>query len=183
MKKIILILVLVLTLGNLISSPVAAASPKLTFTTGLASDGVALSGSLLWGFNVQDGGTPGVMHTLTLNNPVAIPNLTDGDYGFYLKAAPWQVHALTSYFAAKGWSDPAWYTQINAEITGTSPFFYLHAQSGVYSLVDGFRFALFGGTPALTIDDDYPSGFYMYAGQLKGINNAVLNLFVKLNVK
>ena len=50
MKKILLILVIVLALSVLVTSPVAASSPKLFFTTGLASDDAALPGSLALGF-------------------------------------------------------------------------------------------------------------------------------------
>jgi hypothetical protein len=105
-------------------------------------------------------------------------------YKFYLKSNPEQEADLMAYFAAKGWSDPLnmLYPQINAEINGTAPFFYLNFDGTNYTLVDGFRSA-FGIIPnALTLDDDYPTGNYFYVGTLTGTNGATLKVNVTLKV-
>ena len=156
-------------------------TPLLTFNTGLNSDSTALSGSLASGFTIQTGNTNG-MHILTLANPVATPALANGNYAFKLVASTSQQAALTAYFAAKGW--PTNYiTQISSEIAGTTPFFFLNAAGGVYTLGDGFTYGLGGGYSApLRIDDDYPAGTYVYTGTLTGSNGATLPVTVTLIV-
>jgi hypothetical protein len=155
----------------------------LKFNTGITSDGTSLPGMLATGFTITTGRIAGTMHTLGLTGTVATPALADGDYAFTLQATGGQKTSLKAYFAAKpGW--PANYLeQINAEIDGTKPFFYLNAASGVYTLVDSFKKALSISPATLTIDDDYPVGTYVYTGTLKGINGATLPVTVTLVVQ
>jgi len=155
--------------------------PGLQFDTGITGDSVSLPGTLATQFTLQTGGVAGTMHTIGLIDTVATPALADGAYGFTLQADAGQQTTLTNYFAAKGWSSE-YITQIGLEINGTSPFFYLNAAGGIYTLVDGFKQAL-GISPAtLTIDDDYPVGTYIYTGTLTGINGKTLSVTVTLVV-
>jgi hypothetical protein len=119
------------------------------------------------------------MHTLGLSGTVATPALADGDYGFKLQGSP---AALTAYFAAKAGWPQNYKDQINSEINGTVPFFYLHAASGTYTLVDNFKKSLSLSPTTLTIDDDYPVGTYVYKGTLTGSNSATLDVTVTLIV-
>jgi hypothetical protein len=159
----------------------AVAGPAPTFTTGLSSD-IPVAGTLAGGFSITLGGAPGVFHDLTLVSPSATPALKDGMYPFRLRSTGAQKHLLWDYFAAKGW--PADYNrQIHREVAGGAPFFYLKAEGGVYTLVDGFSYALFGTTAqTLRIDDDYPVGTYIYKGHLKGADHALLQITVRLTV-
>jgi hypothetical protein len=190
MKKIMISLVLCLAMVGLIAAPAMAAPPKPTFTTGLLDGTTPLIGTLASGFALVTGGGayPGTpMHVLTLNNPIATPPLKDGMYAFFLKAKATQQTKLITYFATKGWPSN-YYAQIVSEIKGISPFFYLTAAGGVYSLVDGFKWALgLGpGDPSnpypLTIDDDYPIGTYLYKGLLKSNTNSPLQVNLTLIV-
>jgi len=160
-----------------------------TFVSGLNSDGTALAGTIKTGFTLVTVGTPGTLHVLTLNNPVATPPLKDGMYAFYLIADPHQQINLIIYFSNKSWWIPnqTWQAQIIKEIEGTSPFFYLKADAGVYSLVDGFKYALGLGPQSpipypLTIDDDYLVGKYSYIGKLQPKTN-VLPYLVEIDLK
>lgn len=157
---------------------------SLTFTTGLASDGVALGGSLATGFNFVRGGTS--MHILTLDGATSTPvDLADGSYAFTLQADTTQQATLTSYFTAKdGWTTDM-LSQINSEISGVTPFFFLKADGGSYSLVDNFKKVALGyddASAVLTIDDDYPAGTYIYTGTLTGSNGAIQVIQVTLIV-
>jgi len=183
MKKTLLAIVLCLVLVGLIAVPVSAvAPPKLTFTTGLASDGNPLVGSFTGGFKLPTTGVSGIpaMHVLSLVNPVATPGLAAGLVPFYMKGVPNDVRTLTAYFAAKPWPQ-VYLDQINAEINGTAPFFYLDLSNSM--LVDGFSYALFNQTKTdLKIDDDYPVNNYFYIGTLVGTNGATLNVNITLKV-
>jgi hypothetical protein len=153
----------------------------LVFNTGLNGDGSPLDGSLEDGFVIETANLHS-MHVLALNDPTANPELEDGDYAFTLQADSDQRAALVSYFAAKaGWTDEM-KTRINEEINGSEPFFYLHAEGGVYSLVDCFKKSFGSPDTSLTIDDDYPAGIYEYTGTLTASNGATLEVTVKLEV-
>jgi uncharacterized repeat protein (TIGR02543 family) len=89
---------------------------------------------------------------------------------------------LQNYFISKGLTG-AMLTQIVNEISGASPFFYLSSDgTGNYSLVDGFQKALGAGDKPLVIDNDYPTGTYVYNGTLTGTNSAILPVTVTLVV-
>jgi hypothetical protein len=153
---------------------------SLSFDAGITSDSVALEGTLASGYTIKTANVTGSMHVLGLIDTVANPKLADGDYGFTLQASGAQS-LLSAYFAAKSW--PANYlTQINDEISGAKPFFYLHAEGGVYTLVDSFKQAIGISPTTLTIDDDYPAGAYTYKGTLTGINGATIDVTIILNV-
>jgi hypothetical protein len=187
MKKLILALGLCLVLVALLATPAMAGAEKLTFTTGLTSD-TPITGTLGEGFTILTYGSSNFVnaHDLYLYNPSASPDLADGYYGFTLKAnnakANPQKDILYKYFADKPWPDPAWHSQINKEINGSTPFFFLKASGGIYTLVDAFSKAIFGVDAPLRIDDDYPVGTYVYMGQLKAVNNAPLMVTVTLTV-
>jgi hypothetical protein len=186
MRRLILALGLCLVLIAVMAVPAMAdAQQKLTFDTGLVSQPInAVSGSLASGFTIttSDGG----FYYLFLDNPVASPALADGYYGFTLKAnnakTNPQKDILYKYFADKLWPDPAWYTQINKEINGSTPFFYVKALGGTYTLVDAFVYSIFGVDAPLKIDGDYPTGTFVYMGQLKAVNNAPQMVTVTLTV-
>jgi hypothetical protein len=185
MKKIFVTILLCLVIVSM-----TAGSPvKPTFTTGLMSDGTPLAGTIKTGFTLVTTGTPDSMHVLTLNNPVATPPLKDGLYPFYLVADLHQQINLIIYFSNKSWWIPNqdWQTQIIKEIEGATPFFYLKADAGAYSLVDGFKYALGLGPQSpipypLTIDDDYLVGKYCYIGKLQPKNSA-LPYLVEIDLK
>ena len=184
MKKILTTLAVCLVLVALMAMPVMAAGPKtLTFDTGLKCDDTTITGNLADGFTIVCDGSNDSLLEIELDNPVATPALKDGMYAFSLKAQGPQKAILKSYFAAKlGWT-PEMYRQINAQIAGGLPFFYLKADNNTYTLVDGFVYGLSGDdTVTLRINDDYPVGTYVYKGHLKGENNALLQVTVTLTV-
>ena len=187
MKKLIIAAVLSTILVAIMVTPAMAGHPqKVDFTTGLAVDlgSATISGDLETGFTIIVSGTPGGTNVIILDEPSSTPPLMDGMYGFTLKANAAQKNILYDYFAAKGWPDE-WYPQINKEVVGATPYFFLKAYGGNYSLVDSFKLTALGYDPSdavLTIDDDYPEGTYIYMGQLKGANNEPLNLKIILNV-
>jgi hypothetical protein len=158
----------------------------MTFNTGITdvSTGSALGGSLSTAFTLTTGRTSS-MHIILLNNPVATPQLVDGSYSFTLRADSAEQATLVSYFGAKaGWTTDM-INQINAEINGSKPFFYLNASGGVYSLVDNFKQTLASElslSPPYTvsINDDYPIGTYVYNGLLQGSNGATLPVSIVL---
>jgi hypothetical protein len=173
-------MVLCLVLVCVMVAPVMA-RPNVAFNTGLAINGNELLGSLDAGFKFVTGGT-GALLEATLVEPKATPLLADGMYPFYLNSNPAEKAKLTAYFAANEWTNPAYYTQITAEINGTSAFFYLKAAGGVYTLVDGFVYGLSGDdSVTLRINDDYPAGLYTYKGTLANAGGK-FNLQVKLKV-
>jgi hypothetical protein len=180
----------------LMVTPVQAAKPNLTFTTHLTQQLVSPGGQLPWvqvrgdmnsGFTVVTSGQPGVQYELGTVRTNTKPGMADGRYPFYLKASPAQQATLTVYFAAKNWGVPEYYTQINAEIAGTLPFFWAMFP-GAATLQDPFLADGFGGSAALDctfwsspycipphmaflmIDADYPVGSYTYEGTLTGTN-------------
>ena len=182
MKRIVLILAIALVLIGVIAAPAMADKPLLTFETALADDLGGVSGTLADGFTLVTARTPGLFHQLTLTDTTVDPGLKDGMYAFYLQAQGPQKAALKDYFALKGWPSE-FLAQIKTEITGGSPFFYLKADGGEYTLVDGFMWELFGVEQTLKIDDDYPIGTYEYKGHLKATNNALLQVVITLEVK
>ena len=180
MKKILTTLVLALVLIGLVAAP-AMAKPNVAFNTGLAIDGNELKGSLDAGYKFVTEGIDELLDA-TLVNPTATPALTDGMYPFYLNTNPAEKAKLMAYFTAKGW-DQAYLDQIEAQIDGTAPFFYLEAASGTYTLVDGFVYAISLETVKVTlrINNDYPAGLYTYRGTLTNADGD-FNLQVKLKV-
>jgi hypothetical protein len=178
MKKILTTLALVLVLVALMAAP-AMAKPNVAFNTGLAIDGNELKGSLDAGYKFVTGGTDDLLDA-TLVNPTATPALSDGMYPFYLNTNPAEKAKLMAYFEAKSWPS-AYLEQIEAEIDGTAPFFYLKAAGGTYTLVDGFVYALTGNKVTLRINDDYPAGLYTYRGTLTNADGD-FGLQVKLKV-
>lgn len=195
MRKLhVVLLALTLSVAMLVATvvPVLAATPvKLTFTTGLLCNGLPVLGSLDAGFELFTSfytNDPDGLLNMTLASPKSDPNIENGLYPFFLQSNPAEKAILMAYFEAK-WkesSDPteqAYLTQITAEINGDEPFFYLKADSGVYSLVDGFVYGLTGSeAQTLRINNDYPTRNYMFTGELTGTNEAVLPLSVKLKV-
>jgi hypothetical protein len=163
MKRLFTAMVLCLVLVSIIAAP-AIARPNVAFNTGLAINGSELKGSLNAGFKFVTGGTDALLDA-SLVGPEATPALTDGMYPFYLNTNPAEKAKLAAYFAAKNWT-PDLLAQIEAEINGTAPFFYLEAAGGEYSLVDGFMYALAGQKVTLRINDNYPAGLYTYRGTL-----------------
>jgi hypothetical protein len=191
MKRLILALLLCSVIVALIATPAMAAKSTLTFTTTLGGYG-AISGTLEDGFTLITTGQPGQQTQIWLIDQTATPGLADGYYGFYLKANNSQKTTLTNYFANKKWSNPAWYTQINNEINGKAPFFYIVNDSDLLNepynydcpiyMADGFMKDIYNVDTFLTIDDDYPVGTYVYKGQLKGSNKTTLMVTVTLTV-
>ena len=183
MKKILSMVALCLVLVGLMAAPVMAAPKTLTFDTGLTSDPArTIDGTLETGFTITTEGDDALLE-ISLDGEVADPGLRDGMYAFSLKATGSQKADLKSYFAAKEWPFPEYYQQINAQIAGGLPFFYLKADGGSYTLVDGFSYGLGLGETTLRINDDYPEGTYVYKGHLKGSNNALLQLTITLTVE
>jgi hypothetical protein len=190
MKKLFIALALCLIITTLIATPMMAAKPTLTFTTTLGGTG-AVYGTLTDGFILYTTGS-NYRVQIWLIDQTATPNLVDGSYGFFLKANKTQKTTLINYFANKGWTDHAWYTQINNEINGKAPFFYIVNDSDLLNepynydspiyMADGFMKDVFNTDTHLTIDDDYPVGTYIYKGQLKGENNTSLMVTVTLEV-
>jgi hypothetical protein len=184
MKKILTTIALCLALVALMATPVMAAPKTLTFSTELTctSPGT-ITGNLEEGFTLTTTADTDTLLYITLDNTIATPDLRDGMYAFSLKAQGPQKAELKSYFAAKEWPYPEYYRQINAEIAGGLPFFYLKFDGDSYSLVDGFVYGISGDdTTTLRINDDYPVGTYVYKGHLKGSNNALLQVTVNLEV-
>lgn len=157
---------------------------QLSFTTGLNSDTILLSGSLSSGFTIINNGVAETTHTLTLASPSANTPVTTGSYAFTLAAPSAQKTVLTAYFNAKaGWTSDM-ETQIDKEINGTSPFFYLKYDGTNFSLVDAFKQYL-GATYApypLTVDDDYPVGTYSYTGTINAVDGTSQTVTVTLIV-
>ena len=160
----------------------AMAKPNVAFNTGLAIAGIPLSGSLDAGYKFVTGGTDVPPLDATLLSPKAAPALSDDMYPFYLNTNPAEKAKLSAYFAAKGWPQE-YLDQIAAEIDGTAAFFYLKAADGVYTLVDGFMYAISGKTVEVTlrINNDYPAGLYTYKGTLTNADGD-FDLQVKLKV-
>ncbi|MBN2186637.1 MAG: hypothetical protein JW732_04210 [Dehalococcoidia bacterium] len=180
MRKILTTLAVVIVLVALMALPVMA-KPNVAFNTGLAIDDNELKGSLDAGYKFVTGGTDDLLDA-TLVSPTATPDLTDGMYPFCLNTNPAEKAKLMAYFEAKGWPQ-AYLDQIEAEIDGTAPFFYLKAVGGTYTLVDGFVYALFTGTEVtLRVNDDYPAGLYTYRGTLTN-EDGDFDVQVKLKVK
>jgi hypothetical protein len=177
-RRFLSVLALTLVFVVVLAAP-AMAGKAPTFTSQLASDGGTVPGDVSHGFTLNLGGVAGVLHDLTLVNPVASPTLVDGMYPFYLKASTSQKAKLVAYFTAKGWPQP-YLDQIIAQINGTSPFFFVNAAGGVCTLVDGFSWAMFGTTPTLRIDDDYPVGNYLYSGRLFGSSRPAQQVCLKV---
>ena len=136
----------------------------------IVSNGIVI-GSLANGATLITNGIAGGMDTLNVVGVITSGgNLPAGMYGFTLQADSAQQAALTTYFNAKSWPS-AYYTQINAEIAGSAPFFYFTSDgNGNYKLVDGFQYGLSGGASIqpLLIDSDYPAGTYTYTGSVNG---------------
>ena len=157
---------------------------QLSFTTGLNSDTILLSGTLSSGFTIINNGVAGTTHTLTLASPSANTPVTTGSYAFTLAASSTEQTTLTTYFANKaGWTADM-ETQIVKEINGTSPFFYLKYDGTNFSLVDAFKQYLGSSyTPyQLTVDDDYPVGTYAYTGTINAVNGTSQTVTVTLIV-
>lgn len=164
------------------AAPVMAAKPNLQFTTHLTCNGDKLGGTPASGFTVETDGVVGAMLTLGLTGTKTHPGLAPGDYAF--KLGPGNHTALQAYFDAKSWPS-AYHAQINAQINGTKPFFYLTYHDGAYFLADGFTWGLSSGTvknAPLRIDDDYPVGSYTYIGTLIGTNKAELDISITMTV-
>jgi len=161
-----------LALVAVVAGPTMAAKPvpAQTFTTTLTVDGNAAAGSYNGGFFVRTTGDGGFVN-LGIKDTVAKPDLAAGSYPFYLKAGTGQRAALRAYFDAKvGWPD-AYHAQINAEIAGMAPFFYLKSDgAGGYGIFDGFMFGLGAGEATLRVDNDYPTGTYLYVTGPLGLN-------------
>ena len=180
MKKPILVLALVIVLVGLMAAPVMA-KPNVAFNTGLAIDGNELKGSLDAGYKFVTEGIDELLD-VTLVNPTATPDLTDGMYPFCLNTNPAEKAKLMAYFTAKDWPH-AYLEQIEAQIDGTVPFFYLEAASGTYTLVDGFVYAISLETVKVTlrVNNDYPAGLYTYRGTLTNADGD-FDVQVKLKV-
>jgi hypothetical protein len=163
---------------GLIVAPVMA-KPNVAFNTGLAIDGETLLGSLDAGYKFVTRGTDALFDATLVYSSASQP-LSNGRYPFYLNTNPAEKAKLTAYFEAKGWPQ-GYLDQIAAEIDGTKPFFYLKAVDGVYTLVDGFMYAMFGAQVPLRINDDYPAGLYTYKGTLTN-EDGNFDLKVKLKV-
>jgi hypothetical protein len=101
-----------------------------------------------------------VSGVVVTNGPIA-----DGEYGFNLAASSAQQATLIAYFGAKGWTAPM-ITQIDNEINGTVPFFFLKVSGSTFSLVDGFQRGLNSVDAPLLIDGTYPTGTYTYTGTI-----------------
>ena len=157
---------------------------QLSFTAGLNSDTILLSGSLSSGFTIINNGVAGTTHTLTLASPSANTPVTTGSYAFTLAASASQKTALIAYFATKSDWSADMKTQIDAEINGTVPFFYLKYDGTNFSLVDAFKQYLGSSyTPyPLTVDDDYPVGTYAYTGTINAVNGTSQTVTVTLIV-
>jgi hypothetical protein len=184
MKKVIFVLAIAVVLVAVIAAPALAGKPVLTFNATLTDSQGDITGNLAHGFILVTGRSDAYaeMHVLSLN-ATADPALLDGMYAFYLQAQGPQKAELKEYFSDKLWTDPAWFKQIDREITGGAPFFYVIAKNGEYSLVDGFSYALFGEAAPLRIDDNYPLGTYAYKGHLKASNNALLQVTISLEIE
>ena len=159
-------------------------APILLTSTSITSDGNligTLDGATLTtsGSGSCGDGNPSDCHTLNVQGVNITPsgaNLPAQEYGFTLTSSSANLRA---YFAGKKWADPTWLPQITSEIIGTAPFFYFASNgSGHYSLVDGFKKALFGADLSLVIDDDYPVGTYTFTGDVNG-NTVTVNLTVQ----
>jgi hypothetical protein len=159
----------------------------LTFNT----DITGLTGSLASGFTLATNGVAGTAstHVISLSAPAStgLASSTGNGYAFTLTQNATQTTTLETYFSAKaGWT-PAMETQIDSEITGSSPFFYLTYDGTNYALVDAFKLWLgsaYSPYP-VTIDDDYPIGTYVYTGTLQGVTDsspATLPITVTLQV-
>ncbi len=192
MRKLYLLLLAitlsVVMLAATVVPAIASTPAKLTFSTGLACDDSPMMGSLDAGFMFIPIGTSDILREFTLIFPEADPGIEDGLYPFYLQSNPVENAKLIAYFEAKwkGSADPteqAYLAQITEEINGEEPFFYLKAESGAYTLVDGFVYGLSGYEgQTLRINNDYPAGNYLYSGTLVGTNDAELPVNVKLKV-
>ena len=157
----------------------------LTFDTGITFGGSSVATTIANPVTITTDGTA-VQSTLDVTGTVATPDLVANDYGFILDADAGQRAALQTYFTGKVGSVGPMFNQINSEITGGSPFFYLNAtgtgDAQTYSLVDGFQKGLDQGDKPLVLDNDYPVGTYVYKGTLTGSNTATLPVTVTLVV-
>jgi hypothetical protein len=157
----------------------------VVFDTGITSDTVGLVGTLATSFTIPTGNTAS-MHVIGLQTTTSVPELANGSYAFTLQADATQQSELVNYFdIIKGWNDTDWLNQINSQISGASPFFYLKVNNGVYSLVDNFKKTVLDYTDenaVLTIDDDYLVGTYVYTGVVTGTNGATQPVTVTLEV-
>ena len=175
MKKLIVALVLVVVLIGLMVAPVMAAKGSY-FSTRITSDGDRLPGMLVSHYIFNTEGVPGTLHTMGLMDTKTNLEL-DELYPFTLEADSDQQAALMSYFTAKGWP-LAYLDQIEDEIEGDAPFFFLKANNGNYTLIDGFVYGLGGGEVPLRIDDDYPVGLYTYSGDREELTGVEVTLKV-----
>ena len=156
----------------------------LSFNTGMTSDANPVTGSLSTSFAISTFGVGGVSHTLGLAGTTSanLASSTGNGYAFKLNADSTQQAALVAYFGGKGWTSDM-ITQIDNEIAGNAPFFYLKYDGTTYSLLDGFKVARSIPNTAVTVDDDYPVGTYVYGGTLTGTaatGNATLPITVTL---
>jgi len=186
MKKFLFIIITVIMVFAVMGTPVMAGQPQkvdynpelVIVTLGSAT----MDGDLESGFVMTVSGTDDSTNVIDLDGTPSDPKLKDGMYGFTLKANAAQKDVLYAYFADKEWEDPDWYSQINQEINGSIPYFFLKAENGSYSLVDNFKYSLVLDPAVVTLDNDYPEGTYVYQGQLRGENNEPLNLKITLTV-
>jgi hypothetical protein len=178
MKKLLVALLFVTVLIGLLVAPVMA-KPNVAFNTGLAIDGNELKGSLDAGYKFVTEGIDELLDA-DLVDPTADPALTDGMYPFYLNTNPAEKTKLMAYFTAKGWPQD-YLEQIEYQVDGTAPFFYLEAAGGTYTLVDGFVYAMTGGKVTLRVNNDYPAGLYTYKGTLTNADGD-FDVQVKLKV-
>jgi hypothetical protein len=124
----------------------------------------SILGNLTLGYSmVLDPGN--TFEYIDIESMTATPALADGYYEFYFDAfrAP---DDFWTYWAAKGVEDGAtgWQGDMWSIISGEEPMFYLKADSGSYSLIDGYQY-LFESTEApLRVNGDYPLDTYHFGG-------------------
>jgi hypothetical protein len=146
----------------------------IEFTTGLTQDGDSVDGNLADGFTIHTDGSSATNYILNTSGLTASPTLSTAYHSFYLVST---TADLSAYFHAKGWL-VEYLTQIDAQIAGNSPFFYI--KDG--GLVDGFKKDMGLGDQSLTIDGDYPVGTYTYRGDVTDADGATRTITVKMTV-
>jgi len=155
--------------------------PVASFNGTITSDSVSI-GTVATGATLNIGGVSTVEHTLGVAS-ASVANIQPGSYGFTLQKSPNDnTTALLNYFGNMG-GNVTYQTDIDAEINGAKPFFFLSISGSTVNVYDGFQDQLGNHTAPLVINDNYPVGTYTYTGLLTGANGASnLPIIVTLTV-
>ena len=143
--------------------------PTASFSGTVTADSNPI-GTVASGATLNIGGIVTTTHTLGIVS-ASVSNITPSTYGFKLQASQAQQTTLLTYFGTMG-GNTTYVTDITNEINGTLPFFFLNISGSNVNVYDGFQAQLGNATAPLVINDNYPTGTYIYTGILVGANGA-----------